>query len=101
MIAITGVCGISVSRRLFQLESDITLTQTLRFHRTRRTLSSNSLRFRRRYSASSVSFVISCVGALKSFSCNSLASRRICSEVICKKTQNTSGGKAKLTLGRR
>ena len=66
----------------------LTLTHTLLFHRTRRTKSSNSLRLRSRYSASSVSSVIFCLGALKSCSCSSRASLRICSAVICKRRQD-------------
>ena len=65
----------------------LTLTHTLLFHRTRRTKSSNSLRLRSRYSASSVSSVIFCLGALKSCSCSSRASLRICSAVICKRRE--------------
>ena len=45
--------------------------------------SSNSLRFCRRYSASSSTSAIFCVGGLKSSSWCSLASRTICSAVIC------------------
>ena len=50
------------------IQVGLTLTHTLLFHRTRRTKSSNSLRLRSRYSASSVSSVIFCFGALKSCS---------------------------------
>ena len=61
-----------------------TLTQTPWFHRTRRTRSSNSLRLRSLYSASSAGLLIFCFGALKSTSCSSLDSLNICSAVICR-----------------
>ena len=76
-------CGLVCNINLVVL----TLTHTLLFHRTRRTKSSNSLRLRSRYSASSVSSVIFCFGALKSCSCSSRASLRICSAVICKRRE--------------
>ena len=61
----------------------LTLTQMETFQRTRLTRSSNSLRLRRRYSLSSVTSVIFCVGGLKPCSWSSRDSLRICSAVIC------------------
>jgi hypothetical protein len=60
-------------------------TQTLSFQYTRRIKSSYSLRFFRRYSASSSTSAIFNAGALKSSSWCSFASRTICSAVICER----------------